>query len=79
MDGDILAAVVARRAYLRAAFRVNASKELWNDIKACERLILKLEPSFSLLALSVTPAGPSLVQQMTPAFPGQFALSAPKN
>ena len=79
MDGDILAAVVARRAYLRAAFGVTNSKELWNDIKACERLILKLEPSFSLLALSATPAGPSLVRQMTPAFLGQFALAAPKD
>lgn len=78
MSDALLSAVIARRSYLRSLLVCSASVDAYEDIKACERLILMLEPSFSPLALRATIADPLPVLQRMQASLGQFLLVAPK-
>lgn len=78
MSDALLSAIIARRAYLRSLLVCSASVNAYEDIKACERLILKLEPSFSPLALRGKIADPLLVLQRMQASLGQFPLVAQK-
>jgi hypothetical protein len=73
MGDAIMSAVIARRDRLRTEFSANNSKELWDDIRACETLISKLRPSSLPQFPTEMLSGPLLELQRRITYLGQLA------